>query len=37
MQDPASFNKSDLIFPSGERLPRYWVDVHYKDAGATGK
>jgi hypothetical protein len=30
MQDPTSFDKSDLIFPSGECLPRYWVDVHYK-------
>ncbi|MBZ0159940.1 acetyltransferase [Candidatus Methylomirabilis sp.] len=37
MQDPTSFNKADLIFPSGECLPRYWVDVHYKDATvATG-
>jgi hypothetical protein len=30
MQDPTSFNKSELIFPSGECLPRYWVDVHYR-------
>lgn len=37
MQDPTSFNKSDLIFPSGERLPRYWVDAHYRDAAATDK
>ena len=32
MQDPACFDKSDLIFPSGENLPRCWVDVHYRDA-----
>ena len=31
MQDPANFNKDDLIFPSGEPLPRCWVDVHYRD------
>lgn len=37
MQDPTSFDKSDLIFPSGECLPRYWVDAHYRDAAATGK
>lgn len=37
MQDPADFEKADLIFPSGESLPRYWVDVHYRDAAATRK
>jgi len=31
MQDPANFSKADLIFPSGEVLPRCWVDVHYRD------
>lgn len=31
MQDPANFNKADLIFPSGEALPQCWVDVHYRD------
>jgi len=35
MQDPTGFDKSDLIFPSGECLPRYWVDVHYRDAAGT--
>ena len=35
MQDPIGFDKSDLIFPSGENLPRYWVDVHYRDAAVT--
>lgn len=34
MQDPAGFDKVDLIFPSGESLPRYWVDAHYRDAAA---
>jgi hypothetical protein len=31
MQDPEKFNKADLIFPSGESLPRCWLDVHYRD------
>lgn len=31
MQDPAPFTKAELVFPSGERLPRAWVDPHYKE------
>ena len=34
LQDPATFRKSDLTFPSGEELPRCWIDADYK--GATG-
>lgn len=30
MPDPGVFNKSDLIFPSGEKLPRCWLDAHYR-------
>ena len=30
-QDPESFKKSDLIFPSGEALPLCWQDSHYRD------
>lgn len=30
-QDPEKFAKQDLIFPSGEPLPRCWTDVHYRD------
>lgn len=30
MQDPEMFSKSDLIFPSGESLPRCWLDSDYK-------
>jgi len=30
-QDPQTFNKSSLAFPSGEALPRCWVDAHYRD------
>ncbi len=29
MQDPESFPKSDMIFPSGEPLPRCWVNPDY--------
>ena len=31
MPDPTGFAKSQLIFPSGEALPRCWVDSHYKE------
>lgn len=31
MQDAERFPKSSLIFPSGEALPRCWIDVHYRD------
>jgi len=30
MQEPASFAKNDLVFPSGEYLPRCWMDPAYK-------
>jgi hypothetical protein len=32
LQDPAAFRKSDLAFPSGEELPRCWIDAGYKDS-----
>lgn len=31
IQDPEKFAKTDLLFPSGEALPRCWLDVHYRD------
>lgn len=31
LPDPADFEKSQVTFPSGEELPRCWVDVHYRD------
>ncbi|HEY9666266.1 MAG TPA: acetyltransferase [Coleofasciculaceae cyanobacterium] len=31
MQDPDSFHKSELIFPSGEPLPCCWIDAHYRE------
>lgn len=30
-QETELFAKAELIFPSGERLPRCWVDSHYRD------
>jgi len=30
LQDPATFAKAELIFPSGENLPRCWLDAHYR-------
>lgn len=30
LQDPAPFAKGELMFPSGEPLPRCWVDPAYK-------
>ena len=36
MQDPETFDKSSLVFPSGEALPRCWVDIHYRDAELRG-
>jgi hypothetical protein len=30
MQEPTSFQKADLIFPSGEMLPLCWIDPDYK-------
>ena len=37
VQEPLKFKKSDLIFLSGEDLPRCWVDPHYRDDELTRK
>jgi hypothetical protein len=29
--EPEKFSKSDLQFPSGESLPRCWLDAHYRE------
>ncbi|HAG85862.1 MAG TPA: acetyltransferase [Cyanobacteria bacterium UBA11162] len=29
-QPPDSFEKKDLVFPSGEGLPRCWLDPNYR-------
>jgi hypothetical protein len=31
MPDTQRFNKADLQFPSGEALPRCWLDPGYRD------
>lgn len=31
LQDPETFLKSELVFPSGESLPRCWIDPHYQE------
>jgi hypothetical protein len=35
VQDQQKFRKADLIFLSGEELPRCWTDPHYRDAELT--
>ena len=32
MQDPEKFPKDEIEFPSGEGLPRCWLDSHYREA-----
>lgn len=31
-QNPTEFSKQDLLFPSGETLPRCWVDANYRSS-----
>ena len=31
LQEPPTFSKSALVFPSGEPLPRCWLDPKYKE------
>ncbi|MCW8995201.1 MAG: acetyltransferase [Psychromonas sp.] len=31
LQEPEEVNKSDLLFLSGEVLPKCWIDPHYRD------
>ncbi|MCF2146931.1 acetyltransferase [Desmonostoc muscorum LEGE 12446] len=33
-QEPDTFKKENLVFPSGEDLPRCWLDAHYRTANA---
>jgi hypothetical protein len=34
VQEPERFPKTDIVFCSGEDLPRCWTDVHYRDEEA---
>jgi len=31
MQEAESFEKGDMAFPSGESLPKCWLDPHYRE------
>lgn len=31
VQDPEKLRKSELLFPSGEKLPMCWLDPHYRN------
>ncbi|MBR8837749.1 MAG: acetyltransferase [Stigonema ocellatum SAG 48.90 = DSM 106950] len=31
-QQPDSYKKEALVFPSGESLPRCWIDANYKNS-----
>jgi hypothetical protein len=31
MQDPDQYLKVEMLFPSGEELPRCWLDAHYRE------
>lgn len=31
LPDPEPFAKANVEFPSGEPLPRCWLDMHYRD------
>ncbi|NMG10131.1 acetyltransferase [Brasilonema sp. UFV-L1] len=33
-QQPDSYKKENLTFPSGESLPRCWIDANYRNAKA---
>ncbi|MDZ8024333.1 MAG: acetyltransferase [Nostoc sp. ChiQUE01a] len=33
-QEPDTFKKEDLVFPSGEVLPRCWLDANYRSGNA---
>ena len=30
LQDPTYFEKDDMVFPSGESIPRCWSDPSYR-------
>jgi hypothetical protein len=32
-QETDIFKKEELVFPSGESLPRCWLDANYRKAG----
>ncbi|MBV5261017.1 acetyltransferase [Synechococcus moorigangaii CMS01] len=37
MQDPEFYPKAELMFPSGEPLPKAWLDPHYRENMPTSE
>lgn len=37
LQDVQPFAKTDLVFPSGEALPRCWTDADYRQGARPGQ
>ncbi|ASC69258.1 hypothetical protein XM38_001850 [Halomicronema hongdechloris C2206] len=37
LQEPETFVKSELRFPSGEALPLCWRDPHYREATGSDR
>ncbi len=35
MQEPETFMKSELVFPSGETLPICWLDPDFRECAAA--
>ncbi len=33
LPEPGTFEKAGLSFPSGEALPKCWLDPHYRSTG----
>ncbi|WP_448565150.1 acetyltransferase [Trichothermofontia sp.] len=34
LQEPETFEKAELVFPSDEGLPECWLNPHYRDRGS---
>ncbi|MTJ54254.1 acetyltransferase [Anabaena sp. UHCC 0253] len=34
-QETDIYQKEELVFPSGEKLPRCWLDAHYRESVAA--
>ncbi len=30
LQDPEMYSKEEMVFPSGEKLPRCWLEPNYR-------
>ncbi|MTJ06486.1 acetyltransferase [Anabaena sp. UHCC 0204] len=34
-QETDIYQKEEIVFPSGEKLPRCWLDAHYRESVAA--